>query len=171
MILASRWCAVFAFVVSLWPATAARAQSVAPADEARLRAEVNAFMDSYWTYFSAGQIEQLVANIYHPFGQLDNRGHSSIEQLRSRFPAARKALLDGGYGRSNMPVRNICVLAPTVAIVSGRGVRYLADGKEMAAFGWTYTLVKGEQGWRMMSIYSHDPAVALTCPSRSAGGR
>lgn len=141
----------------------ALAQSVPPADEPKLRAEVNAFMDRYWTLFSAGNIDGLVAEIYHPFGQLDNRGHSTIAQMRERFPASRKALLSGGYGRSNMPMRNICILAPTVATVSGRGMRYLADGKVMGEFGWTYTLVKGGAGWRMMSIYSHDPATALKC--------
>ena len=107
------------------------AQTVPAADEPKLRAEVNTFMDRYWTLFSAGNIDGLVAEIYHPFGQLDNRGHSSIAQLRERFPAARKALLSGGYGRSNMPMRNICILAPTVATVSGRGLRYLTDGKVM----------------------------------------
>lgn len=139
------------------------AQPPAPPDEPRIKAEVNAFMDDYWKLFSAGQIDQLVSRIYHPFGQLDNRGHSTIEQMRTRFPDSRKAMVAGGYGRSNMPVRHICVLGSSVAIVSGRGVRYLTDGRVMGEFGWTYTLVKGESGWRMVSIYSHDPAVAVTC--------
>jgi len=159
------WCGV-ALACILASGATSMAQSVGPADEVRLKAEVNAFMDQYWQHFSAGRIDDLVARIYHPFGQLDNRGHSSIDQMRSRFPASRQALLKGGYGRSNMPVRHICILAPTVAVVSGRGVRYLAEGPVMGEFGWTYTLVKGETGWRMVSIYSHDPAVALTC-SRS----
>ena len=141
--------------------TASRAQSSAQTQE--LRAEVNAFMDLYWQLWSAGDLDQLVARIYHPFGQLSNQGHASIDRMKETFPASRKALLDGGYGRSNMPVRNICVLAPNVAVVSGRGIRYLKDGKVMGEFGWTYTLVKGPSGWKMVSIYSHDPGKALTC--------
>jgi hypothetical protein len=133
------------------------------ADEQAIRKEVNAFMDRYWELFSAGRIDELVARIYHPSGQLSNTGHASIEELRRRFPDSRKALLAGGYGRSNMPTRNICVLSPTVAIVSGRGVRYLKDGGVMGEYGWTYTLLKGAGGWRMVSIYSHDPDKALTC--------
>ena len=136
-----------------------------PNQDQALKAEVNAFMDQYWTLFSAGQIDQLAARIYHPFGQLNNQGHSSIEQMKMRFPDTRKTLLAGGYGRSQMPVRNVCVLSPTVAIVSGRGFRYLTDGKVMGEFGWTYTLLKGADGWRMVSIYSHDPNKALTCGS------
>ena len=134
-----------------------------PSQDQALKAEVNAFMDQYWTLFSAGQIDQLAARVYHPFGQLNNQGHSSIEQMKARFPDTRKTLLAGGYGRSQMPVRNVCVLSPTVAIVSGRGIRYLTDGRIMAEFGWTYTLLKGSDGWRMVSIYTHDPNKALTC--------
>jgi hypothetical protein len=128
-----------------------------------LRAEVNAFMDRYWTLFSAGQIDELAARIYHPSGQLSNQGHASVDQLKMRFPDTRKTLLAGGYGRSQMPVRNVCVLSPTVAIVSGRGFRYLTDGRVMGEFGWTYTLLKGGDGWRMVSIYTHDPNKALRC--------
>ena len=95
------------------------AQAPAPANEQTLRAEVNAFMDKYWELFSAGKIDELAERIYHPSGQMNNQGHSTIEQMKARFPDSRKTLLAGGYGRSNMPNRNICVLSPTVAIVSG----------------------------------------------------
>lgn len=128
-----------------------------------LKAEVNAFMDLYWQLWSTGDIDQLVAKIYHPFGQLSNQGHAPLEQMKTNFPATRKTLLSGGYGRSNMPARNICILAPSVAVVSGRGIRYLSTGNVMAEFGWTYTLLKGSAGWKMVSIYSHDPKTALTC--------
>lgn len=149
--------------LALMLATGARA-SAQPADgNVAIKAEVNAFMDLYWQLFSAGDIDQLVTRVYHPSGQLSNQGQASIEQLRANFPASRKALLAGGYGRSNMPMRNICVLAPTVAIVSGRGMRYLQDGRVMGEFGWTYTLVKGAAGWKMTAIFSHDPGKALTC--------
>jgi hypothetical protein len=135
------------------------------ADEQALKKEVNAFMDQYWDLWSAGRIDQLVERVYHPFGQLSNQGHSSIEQLKAAFPGTRTALVSAGYGRSQMPIRNVCILSPTVAIVSGRGMRYLTDGKVMGEYGWTYTLIKGADGWRMVSIYSHDPNKALTCSS------
>jgi len=141
------------------------AQTVAAADEQKLKAEVNAFMDQYWTLWSAGRIDQLESRIYHPFGQLSNQGHSSIEQMKANFPRTRKTLVDAGYDHSQMPMaqRNVCILSPTVAVISGRGVRYLKENKVMAEFGWTYTLLKGADGWRMVSIYSHDPKKALTC--------
>ena len=137
----------------------------APVDEQALKKEVNAFMDQYWSLWSAGDIDQLATRIYHPFGQLSNTGHTTVEQMKSNFPQSRKALTSKGYGRSQMPMpqRNVCILAPNVAVVSGRGVRYLTDGSVMAEFGWTYTLLKSESGWKMVSIYSHDPKKALTC--------
>jgi hypothetical protein len=135
------------------------------ADEQALKKEVNAFMDRYWDLWSAGRIDQLVERVYHPFGQLSNQGHSSIERLKAAFPGTRTALVSAGYGRSQMPIRNVCILSPTVAIVSGRGMRYLTNGNVMGEYGWTYTLIKGADGWRMVSIYSHDPSKALTCSS------
>jgi hypothetical protein len=146
-------------------AVSVSAQQAAPVDEQALRKEVNAFMDQYWQLWSAGDLDQLVSKIYHPFGQLSNTGHATIDQMKGSFPNTRKALVSKGYGRSQMPMpgRNVCILAPNVAVVSGRGVRYLADGSVMAEFGWTYTLLKNESGWRMVSIYSHDPKKALTC--------
>ena len=144
------------------PTTAQQAPAV---NEQTIRTEVNAFMDQYWELFAAGRIDQLVDRIYHASGQLSNQGHSSIEELKMRFPDSRKALIAAGYGRSQMPMRNICVLSPTVAIVSGRGFRYLTDGRVMGEFGWTYTVLKGAAGWRMVSIYTHDPNKALTCSS------
>jgi len=134
-------------------------------NEQVLKKEVNQFMDEYWELWSAGRIDQLVERIYHPFGQLSNQGHRSIDQMKSAFPDTRRDLLSAGYARSQMPVRNVCILSPTVAIVSGRGMRYLKDGKVMGEYGWTYTLIKGADGWRMVSIYSHDPSKALTCSS------
>ena len=144
------------------------AQQPAPMDEQALKKEVNAFMDQYWQLWSTGEIDQLASRIYHPFGQLSNAGHTTLEQLKSGYPQTRKSLLSKGYGRSQMPMpgRNVCILAPNVAVVSGRGVRYMADGSVMGEFGWTYTLLKNnETGWRMVSIYSHDPKKALTCTS------
>jgi hypothetical protein len=141
------------------------AQQPAPMDEQALKKEVNAFMDQYWQLWSTGEIDQLAARIYHPFGQLSNAGHTPLEQLKSGYPQTRKGLLAKGYGRSQMPMpgRNVCILAPNVAVVSGKGIRYMADGSVMAEFGWTYTLLKNDSGWRMVSIYSHDPKKALTC--------
>ena len=60
-------------------ATVAAAQQ----DEQALKKEVNAFMDQYWSLWSAGDIDQLASRIYHPFGQLSNAGHTSVEQMRA----------------------------------------------------------------------------------------
>ncbi len=158
-------CRVLLGLVLVTMVASLSAQQAAPVDEQALKKEVNAFMDQYWQLWSAGEIDQLASRIYHPFGQLSNQGHATIDQMKSSFPQTRKALVSKNYGRSQMPMpgRNVCILAPNVAVVSGRGIRYLTDGAVMAEFGWTYTLLKNETGWRMVSIYSHDPKKALTC--------
>jgi hypothetical protein len=155
----------FVLVCATAAAALAAGQQGAPVDEQALKKEVNAFMDQYWSLWSAGDIDQLASRIYHPFGQLSNAGHTTVDQMKANFPQTRKALTSKGYGRSQMPMgqRNVCILAPNVAVVSGRGVRYLTDGSVMAEFGWTYTLLKNDSGWKMVSIYSHDPKKALTC--------
>ena len=120
-------CQVLSVSLLLLAAVAsASAQQASPVDEQALKKEVNAFMDQYWQLWSAGEIDQLAARIYHPFGQLSNQGHSTIDQMKASFPNTRKALVSKGYGRSQMPMpgRNVCILAPNVAVVSGRGVRY-----------------------------------------------
>ena len=161
----SRVLASLALLVAM--SALASAQQTPAIDEQALTKEVNAFMDQYWQLWSSGEIDQLASRVYHPFGQLNNQGHSTIEQLRSAFPQTRQTMLAGGYGRSQMPMagRNVCILAPNVAVVSGRGVRYLTNGNVMGEYGWTYTLIKNATGWRMVSIYSHDPKKALTCSS------
>ena len=68
-----------------------------------------------------------------------------------------------GYGRSAMPDRNICVLSSGAAMVSGRGVRYRKDGRVFGEYGWTYTVVRTDNGWRIVSIFGHDPSLAVRC--------
>ena len=155
---------IAAAIVAMFGASVTMATGqTAAANDQTIRADVNKFMDQYWELFSAGEIDELVERIYHPSGQLSNQGHASIEELKKGFPASRKAMLAAGYGRSQMPVRNVCIVSPTVAIVSGRGLRYRTDGKVMAESGWTYTLLKGPTGWRIAAIFTHDPNKALTC--------
>lgn len=98
------------------------AQQGASIAEAALKKEVNAFMDQYWQLWSAGEIDQQASRIYHPFGQLSNQGHSTVDALKAAFPQTRKAMVAKGYARSQMPMpgRNVCILAPNVAVVSGR---------------------------------------------------
>jgi hypothetical protein len=42
-------------------------------------------------------------------------------------------------------------------------VRSRKDGSVFGEYGWTYTLVKTGDGWRITTIYGHDPSLAVTC--------
>jgi hypothetical protein len=70
----------------------------APVDEQALKKEVNAFMDQCWSLWSAGDIDQLATRIYHPFGQLSNTGHTTVEQMK-RISRSPEALTSKGGGR------------------------------------------------------------------------
>ena len=114
-------------------------------------------------HFASAEINHGVAARAGFVQSFDGLAETELDQLRTDF--VRKAMLAAGYVRSQMPVRNVCVLSATVAMVSGRGLRYLKDDKVMAEFGWTYTLLKGANGWRMTAVLTHEPNKAVVCSS------
>src|SRR6185436_6641740 len=68
---------VLTSLVLVCATTALAAAQGAPVDEQALKKEVNAFMDQYWSLWSAGDIDQLAARIYHPFGLFCNAGETT----------------------------------------------------------------------------------------------
>ena len=73
-----------------------------------------------------------------------------------------------------MPDRNICILSATAAIVSGRGVRSRKDGSVFGEYGWTYTLVKTGDGWRICAKRAKQQKTGCAGgkhPSSSVGGQ
>jgi len=151
-----------AFVATEAPAGA---QPLDATDRQALRAEVDALFDQYYAWYSIGAGDEIARHIYNvPYIQGDGTALETAAEV-SQMVADAWARLDAeGYGGSDMPERNICILGPRGAIVSGRGVRSRKDGSLFGEYGWTYTLVKTGEGWRVTSIYGHDPALAVTCP-------
>ena len=60
-----------------------------------------------------------------------------------------------------MPEPSICILTPTSAIASGEFVRYRADGSVLSRHGNAYVFSKGDDGWRVVAMLSHDPRPKL----------
>lgn len=141
------------------------AQSIDASTQEALRAEVDAFFDQYYAWYSAGAADEIASHAYNvPYMRGDGTVLGTHDDVR-QWVADAWALLDAqGYGQSDMPDRNICVLSASGAIVSGRGVRYRKDGDVFGEYGWTYTLVKTDDGWRITSIFGHDPSLVLRCP-------
>lgn len=144
--------------------TPAEAQSLDEASREAVRAELDAFFDRYYAWYSVGAADEVSRGAYNvPFF----RGGSALgtrEEVRQSVAEAWARLDAQGYAGSDMPDRNICVLSDSAAIVSGRGIRRHRDGGLLGEYGWTYTLVMTADGWRILTIAGHDPAVAVRCP-------
>ena len=146
-------------------AATAEAQSLDPAARQALRAEVDAFFDQYYAWYSAGAADEIAGYAYNvPYVRGDGSALGTRDEVRQWVAEAWARLDAQGYAGSDMPDRNICVLGVGSVIVSGRGVRYHRDGGLLGEYGWTYTVVMTDDGWRILSIFGHDPALAVRCP-------
>ena len=160
-----RW-TILAMAVGLLAIVAtAEAQSLEPVARQALRAEVDAFFDQYYAWYSAGAADEIASHAYNvPYVRGDGSALGTRDEVRQWVSEAWARLDAQGYAGSDMPDRNICVLGAGAAIVSGRGVRYHRGGGLLGEYGWTYTVAKTDDGWRILSILGHDPALAVRCP-------
>ena len=161
-----RWLSIPLMAATLLAIAApAEAQPLDAAARQALRAELDAFFDQYYAWYSAGAADEIAGQAYNvPYVLGDGSALGTRDEV-SRWVAEAWARLDAqGYAGSDMPDRNICVLGAGSAIVSGRGVRRHRDGGLLGEYGWTYSLVKTGAGWRIVSIFGHDPALAVRCP-------
>ncbi len=143
---------------------AVSAQQITAEQESALRVEVEGFMDAYYANWSrATDVNQLAQQIWDGNGQLGRVGVVPTPEYRAGLALMLQALRQRGYDHSGMPDRHICLLTPTVAIVSGHGFRYRADGSILGERGWTSLLVRTDVGWRMGGGFEHDPNTAVTC--------
>jgi len=161
----TRWLTAPVMVVALLAMeTPVGAQPLDASTRQALRAELDTFFDQYYAWYSVGAADEISRHAYNvPYLQGDGSALGTQDEVRQWVADAWARLDAQGYGGSDMPDRNICVLGVSAAIVSGRGVRSRKDGSVFGEYGWTYTLVKTTDGWRIVSIVGHDPALAVTC--------
>ncbi len=67
-----------------------------------------------------------------------------------------------GYTHSEITNLNAKLLSDNTALVSGIGIRFKKDGNELGKFGFTYTLRKTDQGWKIIAGIIHDTDKALS---------
>ncbi len=161
-----RWMSIPLMVLALLATGAsARAQALDEAARQALHDELNAFFDQYYAWYSAGAADEIASHAYNvPYVLGDGSALGTRDEVRQWVAQAWARLDAQGYAGSDMPDRNICVLGAGAAIVSGRGVRRHRDGGLLGEYGWTYSLVRTADGWRIVSIFGHDPALAVRCP-------
>ena len=161
-----RWLSIPVMAVALLTIeTPAEAQSLDAAGRDAIRAELDAFLDQYYAWYSAGAADEISRHAYNvPYLRGDGTALQTRDEVRQWVAEAWARLDAQGYAGSDMPDPSICVLSASAAIVSGRGVRHHRDGGLLGEYGWTYALVNTSDGWRIISIFGHDPALAARCP-------
>jgi hypothetical protein len=157
-------------VAAIFLATAAAAPAGAQAGGGQNDAvanEVAAALKEYHRLFSSKEAGAMAERGYAaPLTSL-GRGNYTVWQTRPEVEAWAKSFVSGlvaqGWDRSDMPSPSICVLTPTSAIASGEFVRYRKDGSVLARLGNAYVFSKGADGWRVVSMLSHDADKPIRC--------
>ena len=72
-----------------------------------------------------------------------------------------KDLQQAGYAKTEFPELKSHSLGKGLAIISGRGIRYATDGRELATFGITYIWRNLPEGWKLAVMTVHDPKKLL----------
>jgi ketosteroid isomerase-like protein len=70
-------------------------------------------------------------------------------------------LIHQGYAKSDWEQVEVRLLNENTAIASGVIVRHRDDGSVFQRQGVTYTLWRGEQGWKIFLSATHSPSTAL----------
>src|SRR5262245_60304753 len=153
-------------LLALNAAVASTGQNLAY-DRAAVSREVAAALKEYHRIFSSKRADDMAKRAYAaPLMSLGRGSYTvwatpqDVEAWASSFVAN---LQTQGWDRSDMPSPSICVLTPTSAIASGEFVRYRKDGSVLSRLGTAYVFSKGDQGWRVVAMLSHDPARPLSC--------
>jgi hypothetical protein len=148
-------------------ATLARQAGPTAADQARIKAEVTAAVDRYYTLFSQHNMKALPEEIFNiPWIVIGGSGPQpdlTREQALARFEGSLKDLVAGGWGKSVFTTENVCVLNASAAIASGYNTRYKTDGSVMSVGGVSYLFGKTKDGWRVVSYTGHARGKVVRC--------
>ena len=68
-----------------------------------------------------------------------------------------KDLQQAGYAKTEFPELKSHSLGKGLAVISGRGIRFTADGRELSTFGITYIWRSLPDGWKLAIMTVHDP--------------
>jgi hypothetical protein len=172
----ARWlvgsrCAVRLALIAMLVAPPAVAVAQQPAltasDVARIKTEVTAAVDKYYSLFSQHNMKALPEEIFNiPWIVIGGSGPQpdlTKEQALARFESSLKDLVASGWGKSAFTTENVCVLNANAAIASGYNTRYKTDGTVMSVGGVSYLFGKTKEGWRVVSYTGHARGKVVRC--------
>ena len=147
--------------------TVARQQALAATEVTRIKSEVTAAVDRYYTLFSQHDMKALPDEIFNiPWIVIGGSGPQpdlTREQALARFEGSLKDLLAAGWGKSVFTTENVCVLNASAAIASGYNTRYKTDGSVMSVGGVSYLFGKTKEGWKVVSYTGHARGKVVRC--------
>jgi hypothetical protein len=129
--------------------------------------EVRAVIQTYYRLFNEQNPKGMSEQLFHlPWIYLDPEGarvFESREETAKLFEDSLTSIVPRGWGRSDFPDPNVCVLSLGAATVSGTFFRYKKDGSVLSEHGVSYFLGRTPGGWRVTALSSHPPGRAVAC--------
>ncbi len=141
--------------------------SVSAYQEALIVEEVKHIVQTYYRYFSAGEMEKLPNETHNiPYGVLGRDSYKfsaeeTIESYKQSFASLQQN--EPSYDHSVYTFTNVCVLTPRGAITSGYNTRRRRDGSVISVLGAVYILGLTDDGWRIVSFLSTSPDKIVDC--------
>ncbi len=156
---------VLAGVVASTPAAAQQAP-LSPAEATAIKAEVGEAATTYFRYISERNVVGVVEKSFvQPSITIGANGVSlrAPDQQKTQFEANQKRLIESGWDRSVWSSQTVCVLNANSALVSGTFNRLKKDGSLHSAGSETILYAKVSDGWRIVSIMTHDAGRVISC--------
>ena len=126
-------------------------------------------IDGYTEAFQQSDMATLIRHISVPVMQIVGQEVSilnTVEEVQARYTALAGHLNAQGYSHSTWMERQVKLLGPATAMVSGAAIRYRTDGSELERIGATYLLRLTETGWKIVVATAHPPdAIIRPAPS------
>jgi ketosteroid isomerase-like protein len=122
--------------------------------------EVAAAMRAYAEDFTRQDPAAAAAHYQTPCLWLTDQGpvvFGTQEELVAQFAALLDRLRASGYTGSAYTTLQVRALGERTALVSAAAVRYGEAGRELERIGVTYTLHRGDAGWKITVLVAHPP--------------
>jgi hypothetical protein len=142
------------------------AQQLSADQESTIKADVSRAFDEYLRWFMEGRPELVAQRIRIPWQRLQPTGPITISmdsEVKAWFEDTLRPLVAEGYARSEWPVRRICVLNASTAILSGKYIRYRKDGSVIGEYGTSYVFARSGAEWQIVATIPHDPQKLVVC--------
>ena len=142
------------------------AQQLSADRENTIKADVSRAFDEYLRWFMEDRPDLVARRIRIPWLRLQPTGPITISmdsQVQTWFEDTLRPLVAEGYERSEWPVRRICVLNESTAILSGKYIRYRKNGSVIGEYGTSYVFARSGADWQIVSTIPHDPQKLVLC--------